>query len=163
MYDLPLASLRRYVERYSLFVVERLGNGVDGVVYGTKSGTAIKGFRFRESYVRERNAYQRLLERGVTHVDPFDIPVLINVDDELAVLEMTIVSPPFILDFSGAYIDRRPPFDDEALLEWYSEKEEMFGARWEIVDSALSKLKRHGVYLSDIHPRNVMFGDDFGA
>jgi hypothetical protein len=73
---------------------------------------------------------------------------------------MTIVSPPFILDFAGAYLDKRPPFDDEQLQEWEEQKMEQFEDRWPIVRSALSFFKGHGIYLNDVKPGNVTFGDE---
>jgi hypothetical protein len=38
------------------------------------------------------------------------------------VIEMTIVSRPFVLDFAGAYLDSPPEFSAEIWSEWEAEK-----------------------------------------
>jgi hypothetical protein len=73
---------------------------------------------------------------------------------------MSIVSPPFILDFAGAYLDKRPPFDAEQLAEWDRDKMEQFEGRWREVRSALAHLQGCGIYLNDVKPGNVEFSAD---
>ena len=66
----------------------------------------------------------------------FAVPQLIHHDDRLWVVEMGIVSPPFVLDFAGAYLDRRPDYPDDVMEEWQAEKLEQIGEeRWQIVQS----------------------------
>ena len=66
----------------------------------------------------------------------FAVPQLSHHDDRLWVVEMGIVSPPFVLDFAGAYLDRRPDYPDDVMEEWQAEKLEQFGEeRWQIVQS----------------------------
>ena len=45
------------------------------------------------------------------------------------VIEMTVVTPPFLLDFAGAYLDWPPEFSSEATEYWLHEKQEQFGTR----------------------------------
>jgi hypothetical protein len=45
---------------------------------------------------------------SIVDVAGFAVPQLIHHDDRLWVVEMGIVSPPFVLDFAGAYLDLRP-------------------------------------------------------
>jgi hypothetical protein len=59
-------------------------------------------------------------------------------NDEFLIVEMTIVSPPFILDFAGAYLDKKPPFDAEQLQEWEEQKIEQFEDRWPTVRSIVA-------------------------
>ena len=72
---------------------------------------------------------------------------------------MTIVKPPFLLDFAGAYLDRAPDFPPEVIDEWREQKAEQFGDRWPDVIAVLEFLKsRYGIHLLDIHPANITFG-----
>jgi hypothetical protein len=72
---------------------------------------------------------------------------------------MTMVSPPFLLDFAGAYLDWTPDFSDEALADWRADKLEQFGARWHEVELILGALQSYGIYMIDVHPGNLAFGD----
>ena len=54
--------------------------------------------------LRERAVYERLKQAGVTEVLGFNIPQFIRADDDLRVIEMSIVTRPFVLDFAGAYL-----------------------------------------------------------
>jgi hypothetical protein len=112
------------------------------------------------AYERERDAYTRLSEHKVEQLDRFEVPQLLDWDDELLVLEMTIVQPPFLLDFGGAYLDGPPEFSDEVWEAWYEQKSEQFGRNWAKVQDLLAILKGYGVYLTDIHPRNINFLDE---
>lgn len=101
-------------ERAELFAAEngrtligQLGYGYDGNVFATERQSAIKVLRFQRLYERERDVYLRLRSRSIIDVAGFAVPQLIHHDDRLWVVEMGIVSPPFVLDFAGAYLDRR--------------------------------------------------------
>jgi hypothetical protein len=83
--------------------------------------------------------------------------------DELRVLEMTVVSPPFIIDFAGAYLDRRPPYayDDEIMADWEENGREQFGdERWSEVKSVMAAFAGMRIYLNDVHNRNLIFADE---
>lgn len=69
---------------------------------------AVKFHDRTAGYEREINVYLRLRAHEVTHVGGHRVPILIDQDDELLAIEMTIVSPPFVLDFGGAYLDQPP-------------------------------------------------------
>lgn len=64
----------------------------------------------RSTYERELAAYRRLHEIGWEQLHGLNIPHLLNFDNERLVIEMTIVHPPFLLDFGKAYVDRPPPY-----------------------------------------------------
>jgi hypothetical protein len=76
-------------------------------------------------------------------------------DDNLLILEMTIVSPPFVLDFGGAYLDGKPEFPRETLAEWEADKEEQFDDDWPAARRVIFALERYGVYLVDVNPGNI--------
>jgi hypothetical protein len=52
---------------------------------------------------------------------------------------MTIVEPPFLLDFGGADLDHRVDFPEEVMIEWHEEKREEFGERSSIVKRVLTR------------------------
>ena len=72
---------------------------------------------------------------------------------------MGVVSPPFLLDFGKAYIDIRPPFEDNILSDARRDQEEWFGDKLPLVESAMFQLELIGIYYSDIRPGNIMFKD----
>jgi len=98
-------------------------------------------------------------------VDKFDPNVLFpNVlffgfDDELRVIEMTIVARPFVLDFAGAYLDVRPEFPEDVWIAWEAEKREQFEQRWRVVQAILEGFEEFGIYLLDVTPGNIAFLD----
>lgn len=83
-----------------------------------------------------------------------------NHDDDLLVIEMSLVKPPFLLDFASVHLDRAPDFSADAIEIWNQEKAEMFGPRWAEVREVLRVLKeKHGIYLSDVKIGNIAFED----
>ena len=108
-------------------------------------------------YRRERDVYRRLADEGVEAVLDFRVPRLLGCDDDLWVIEMTIVSPPFVLDFAGAYLDEPPNYPADVLAEWEQEKREQFGQDWPTVQAILRRLQGFGVFLADVTPNNIRF------
>ncbi len=88
-------------------------------------------------YRRGKHVYERLRELNVTTVLGFNVPQLLGCDDDLRVLEMTIVKRPFVLDFAGAYLDTRPEFPADVWADWEADLREKFGARWPAVRRVL--------------------------
>ncbi|QDT70269.1 hypothetical protein MalM25_32150 [Planctomycetes bacterium MalM25] len=138
----------------------KLGHGTDGAVWATAHGTAVKAFELATTYSRELAAYQRLAELRLRRLHGHYIPHLLNFDDELLVIEMTIVRPPFLLDFGKAYVDRPPPYWDDSQLVANARAEwaELFGERWPDVAALLGALQETGVYYVDPRPGNIHFG-----
>jgi len=120
---------------------------------------ALKAHRNEADYGRERDVYLRLSQRQITEIRGCRVPELLEYDDNLLVIEMTIVTRPFVLDFGGAYLDRAPEFPKEVLADWRSEKAEQFGARWPEVQSILAGLEAYGIFLLDVNPGNISFGE----
>jgi hypothetical protein len=109
---------------------------------------------------REHDIYLRLRQHNVESVLGFAVPSMLAFDDRLWVIEMEIVAPPFVLDFSGAYLDKAPDYPDDVLEEWEEDKREQFGdERWEVVRSIMSGFRRYGIFLADVKPGNIMFRD----
>jgi hypothetical protein len=161
LYREAKSRAEEYAKRHHLDIEEQLGGGVDGVVLATTQKTAIKALRYTENYERERDAYLRFQEHGIRRLNGFAIPHLINFHDELFVVEMQIVAPPFLVDFAGARLDSPIDFPEEVLEEWEKERIEMFGEeRWKEVCILLAQLRRYGIHLSDVKPGNIAFKDE---
>ena len=164
MDDALTQNARAFAARHELRLAERLGFGIHGTVFvaegNTKPGkSAIKAHRSTEPYARERAVYERLREAGVTEIQGFHVPQLIRCDDALQVIEMSIVTRPFVLDFAGAYLDAPPEFPDEIWVDWEKEKREQFEARWPVVQSVLAALEEFDIHMIDVSPSNVAFLD----
>jgi hypothetical protein len=151
-----------YAERRRINIIADppLGGGIDGQVWSTTDETAVKAFLREHNYVRERDCYRRLREHSVTNAHRFTVPKLVSWDDELLIVEMQIVSPPFLLDFGKAYLDHPPDFDEQTMADDEELRTELFGSRWPEVKSAVSSLERYGIFYVDAKPGNVMFGDE---
>jgi hypothetical protein len=164
MVDIAIKNAGAYAARYELRLGKRLGFGIHGSVHvvehkikGDKS--AIKSHRATEFYLRERAVYERLTGAGVSDILGFHVPQFIRADDDLQVIEMTIVTRPFVLDFAGAYVDAPPEFSEDIWAEWEAEKREQFGARWAAVRAVMSALEDLGIHLVDVSPSNIAFLD----
>lgn len=151
-----------YASQHHLQLAERLGFGIHGIIYVAEdksSGgkTAIKIHRELEPFLRERAVYEVLLRDGATEILGFNVPQFIRADDDLRVVEMTIVTRPFVLDFAGAYLDRRPDFPAEIWAEWESGKREQFDALWPTVRAVLNALEELDIHMVDVSPSNIGF------
>ena len=146
-----------YCEARQISRAGPLGYGFDGSVFATSRHSAIKVFHHEELFRREWSVYRRLMKNAITEIMGFAVPQLIDIDESLRIVEMTIVSPPFVLDFAGAALDRRPQYPDDVLAEWQAEKAEQFGDRWPTVRLILSSFVGLGIYLADVKPGNIEF------
>ena len=155
---------REYAQRHGLALGEQLGAGVHGIVFVTESQpekgaaaacSAIKVHRQVPDYCREREVYLRLKEIGLVEIRGCHVPELVRFDDELWIIEMTVVTRPFVLDFAGAFLDQRPDFSEEVLTDWRGEKQEQFGPRWPEVEGILRFLEVHGIYMVDVSLNNI--------
>jgi hypothetical protein len=155
---------QEYADRKGLALGQQLGAGIHGIVfsaaYQAEGGrSAVKVHERHPPYARERDVYLRLKEHGVTTLRGCNVPQLIAVDDHLWIIEMTVVSRPFVLDFAGAYLELPPDFSEEVLAVWCADKQEQFGQRWPDVQAVLRALEGYGVYMEDVNPGNISFGD----
>lgn len=118
----------QFATKNGLVLEEELGFGVHGIVWSTDQKSVVKAHGAeRLYYERERDIYLRLREFDVRKILEFRVPRLWAFDDELMVLEIGIVQPPFALDFAGAYLDEIPDFSPEVWADWEVEKQEQFG------------------------------------
>jgi hypothetical protein len=70
---------------------------------------------------------------------------------------MTVVKPPFVLDFAGAYLDFAPEFSDEIWEEWTRKNDEQFGSDWPMARVILDELQDLGIHMHDPSPSNICF------
>jgi len=87
-----------------------LGSGIDGAVWKTSRPSALKLCERHKSFCDEVESYRRLRELDIRRIQGFAIPRLIDSDESLLAIEMTIVSPPFLLEFGKVYLDSPPPY-----------------------------------------------------
>jgi hypothetical protein len=151
---------RSYAATRGVELVDALGRGAQGIVFATDQSSAIKVHGLENSYRRERDVYLRLHDNSVFEIRRFAVPLLDDWDDCLLALEISIVKPPFLLDFAGAYLDFPPEFSQETMAEWRAEKREQFGARWHEVELVLRALEEYGIYYQDPNPGNIRFGPE---
>ncbi|MFT3784983.1 MAG: hypothetical protein QM770_02295 [Tepidisphaeraceae bacterium] len=156
---LPFDLVKRLVAvcvRRQASVVEMLGGGKDGDVFRTDAGTAVKLFASEEVYRRERDVYFRIRDNKVTVIAGFAVPQFISNHDDVWALEMTIVRPPFVLDFASAWLDDAPEYSEDVMQHWFDEIHEKFEARASVVFDLIDRFRdEHGIHLLDIHPGNI--------
>ena len=159
-----IENAQNYASRHRLRLAERLGFGIHGIILVAENNlkvgkTAIKAHRSIEPYIRERDAYERLKRADITEIVGFHVPQLIRFDDELRVIEMSIVVRPFVLDFAGAWLDVPPEFSEETWADWEAEKKSQFENRWPEVQVVLGALEELDIHMVDVSPSNIAFAD----
>ncbi|MFO1514193.1 MAG: hypothetical protein U1F83_14975 [Verrucomicrobiota bacterium] len=162
MDDAFIQNALTYAGRHQLRLAERLGFGIHGIIYAAEDKsaggqTAVKAHRAPEPYHRECTVYQRLLELHVSEIRGFNVPQMLRTDDDLLVIEMTIVTRPFVLDFAGAYLDTPPSFSDEVWAEWEAARREQFDDQWPEVKTVLGILEAWDIHMVDVSPSNIAF------
>lgn len=70
---------------------------------------------------------------------------------------MTVVTPPYVLDFAGAYLDFPPKFSEEVWADWNRKNEEQFGGDWPAAQVILGELEDVGIHMLDPSPSNICF------
>lgn len=137
-----------------------LGYGKDGAVWRTSRPSALKIHVTNESYMIERDAYIRLSQLNVVEIAGFSIPMLFRHDDDLMAIEISIVKPPFLVDFASAIFDEPPDFiEDEGntfadfmRFRFDEHADAVLALYYELASST-------GIYLPDMHSENVKFAD----
>jgi hypothetical protein len=157
---------QKYCDDRGYSIDSRLGVGTQGSVYvvnipsqssGRTDQVAVKIHDREIAYKREVSVFERLKDHEVTHVCGHRVPIFIDRDDELLAIEMTVVSPPFCLDFGGAYLDRPPDYSPEVWRDWEEMKSDAFEENWPAVKKMLATFETFGVYIADVNPGNIKF------
>jgi hypothetical protein len=142
-----------------------LGQGKDGGVWSTTVYSAVKAHERGESYRAERNAYMRFRDVGLDEVNGFAVPALLDFDDDLLVIEMTIVPPPFVVDFASVVLDIDPELIEDEGHTLEDLVRERFGDDrvGDVLGIRDELIVRAGAYLSDLHGHNIKFGGGPGG
>jgi hypothetical protein len=136
----PEERVLNYARRNGLVLTGRIGAGMDGDVWESNRQTAIKAIHRQQNYIAELECYQRFAEHNVRKVNGFAVPRLVGHDDELAIVEIEIVSPPYIIDFAKCRFDTPFDFSPEVMADWNEAGSEIFEDRWRQVKSLLRAL-----------------------
>jgi hypothetical protein len=153
--------LKLYAELYKVDFTTGLGEGKDGEVFQTTRLSAVKFLHDVGYYNREIRAYRMLKELGLTQIAGFNVPALLRDDDTIWAIEMTIVRPPFIVDFVSTHTDEEIEwmgFTDDVVAEREAFWEERFGDRWLRVSQIRDDFHRlTGLALLDLSHNNIRF------
>lgn len=151
-----------YAKARNLTFTGELGAGIHGIVRTAKDNGnfrrfAVKLHRYEEAYFRERSAYLRLAETGITSVRGFNLPQLLHFDDTSRALEISIVARPFVLDFAETWLDEIPDWPDGVRQHEEEKIREHFGERADEVFRVIAALRTLGLFMFDVSPSNVAF------
>ena len=156
IFDELFERANNYAFRRKMKLVDQLGNGTDGAVWRTSKNSAVKALVDSTKYATKLRCYQRLKERGVGEISGVHVPVLVDTDSELLIIEIDIVEPPFIVDFGKAYIDEPSPYTPEQLAASQREWSRFFPKRdLPLIRKLLSSLKGIGIEYMDPKPNNI--------
>jgi len=88
--------------------------------------TAVKVREGEKFYRREKTVYHWLDIEEITSIRGATVPMMYSFDDQLWTLKLSLVKPPYVLDFAGAYLHQPPDFSAEIMEQWEEEKKEWF-------------------------------------
>lgn len=157
MFEIPFKILDRrntYCSRHNVVIqFDEPDWGLDAYLWRTNTETIVKVHWYHDRFQKELATYQRLVERKIARLKGFEFPQLVDYDEELHILELSIVSPPYILDFVEVGIGKRPPNFDLDRIETQQSKQ--FGKDWPDVKRLLEALMQIGIYYDDVHNKNI--------
>jgi hypothetical protein len=151
--------LAAYSARYGCGFVRKLGFGREGDVFQSDRPSAVKFFHDRRQFDRELKVYQLLSELNIESIAGHAVPKLVRHDSEYRAIEMSIVTPPFLLDFAGARLEHEiPDFEPHVEEEHLARLMDLYGDRWQDVLTVADAFTRAtGYVLMDIKPGNITF------
>jgi hypothetical protein len=159
---LTSAQYREKAERYAARrlsrVVGTLGAGKDGTVFQMTRSAAVKIHDRSDAFTQELSIYLRLHECKASFCAGFKMPRLLGFAEDLNAIEMTIVHPPYVVDFASAVLDRPYDFNEDTLDYWHEKIRDQFDDRATDAMYLVEQLgEQFGVYLYDIHRHNIKF------
>jgi hypothetical protein len=163
MMEIPDELLSRrdaYCQRYGKTIVDLRGYGMDAFVWQTDDDDILKVFRHARQFAAELAVYRRLDHHSLYRLRGFSIPYLLRADEEFQVLQLSYVSPPYILDFAAASLDRPSKGFDPDDPAWIAEQRRRFGRDWPEVKALLDALRHHGIHYEDVHEQNIRLRPD---
>jgi len=156
------ARARKYEELFHLRLdfATPLGHGRDGKVWKSTVDTAVKVYAKYKPFATELACYRRLQEKRINKIMEFSIPEFVRFHGALGVIEMQVVSPPFLIDFGIATVDDPPRYSEEIMAQERRGWKKNFGSRYPRVLTLVACLEMHGIYYLDPHPGNIRWGDE---
>jgi hypothetical protein len=148
---------RTYAANAGLLLNNFLGGGTDGNVWQSSRNTAVKALQLQKNFDMELGCYQRLKDHGWVKIGPCTVPRLVDWDAGLLIIEMEMVTPPYILDFGKAYLDSAPEHSEETWRDHEAAQREIWGDHYGDVQAILWRLESIGIYYRDPNPRNIVF------
>ncbi len=147
---------RLYGESQGISIEKSLGYGSDGSVWKTSRRTAVKVFHSSSIYAVELECYRRLQEAQVSEICGFAVPRLAAHSDELLAIEMSLVNPPYVLDFGKVALDRQPDYPPATIAYVRAEQQEWWGELYPTIQAIVRRLQMLGIYYADPKPGNIM-------
>ncbi|MEZ6034375.1 MAG: hypothetical protein R3C17_14870 [Planctomycetaceae bacterium] len=127
MADIPFETMERrsaYCSCHGVVIqFDEPDWGLDAFLWRTTVETVVKIHRYHERCQKELATYQRLAERKIVRLKGFAFPQLVKYDEELHILELSIVSPPYILDFVEVGLGQKPGNVDIERIETQQPKQ----------------------------------------
>jgi hypothetical protein len=88
------------------------------------------------------------------------VPELINYEYHLQAIEMSVVSPPCVLDFGKTRLDQPADYSPEVRADAEAMERELFEPdQWKQVGRIRVALRMLGVYYYDARPSNIIFAN----
>lgn len=157
MFEVPFELLERrngYCSSHSVVIqIDEPDWGLDAYLWRTNVETVVKVHRYHDRFEKELAAYHRLAERKITRLKGFEFPQLVDYDEQMRILELSIVSPPYILDFVEVGLGKKPSNFDLDRIE--AQQSKQFGKDWPDVRRLLEALMQIGIYYDDVHNKNI--------
>ncbi len=151
-----------FASRRSDRIAHVLGAGKDGTVFSTQARAVVKIYASVGRLDNALRVYERLRDFDVEEVCGHKVPRLRAYDRALFALEMTHVSPPYVIDFAASALDR-PVYDESRTQEWLAQISEDFGQKAEQALAVYHTLRRrYGIYHYDLSLANLTFASEPG-
>jgi hypothetical protein len=135
--------------------LESLGWGVSGFVFlAPDLLSAIKVHHNQEGHAAELKAYHLLRQHRITSLFGLTVPKLRRFDSARRLIEIDVVSPPYLLDFAGVkFVD--PEFSEDTVTDIQEMISERFGRNAYVAYAVQHELLKIGMYYLDLRPSNL--------
>lgn len=156
----PEKRVRLYLNDQRRIEERRLGSGTDGEVFIVSGPqAAIKVHYDEHRFHRELAAYHRLSKIRLGQIGRFVIPTFHAADTRLLIIEMSVVRPPYLIDFGKATVDDDQGWTDEQMSMWWDKVNDVFENDASVASSIFTQLRdKAGIYQWDLSPTNLHFG-----
>jgi hypothetical protein len=134
--------------------LERLGWGIGGYVYLSPHPGRVVKVHHGPGLQTEFEVYRRLRRLRLTRLYGLNVPRLLGFDAKLNLLEMDLVSAPYLLDFAGVQFSP-PDFSEDVMQHWHRGIEDAYGPNAFIAYAVYEFLAKQGMYYMDFRVSNM--------